>query len=251
MIQLHLGDCLDIFPTLEAGSIDAIVTDPPYCSGGFSEAQRTRANGQGLRSETIKRDGWFIGDNMGTAGLTWLLRIIAFESFRIVKPTGSLLVFCDWRMLSTLQPAIESAGLRYQALIVWDKGSMGLGTGFRSQHELVMHFTYGSPVYHNQSLGNVLKCGRQTEREHQTQKPEELLAALCSVVCPKGGTLFDPFMGSGTTGVVAVQNGMSFIGAERDTENYAIAEKRINDAEPMNRPLFKARNQTPLFASTE
>ena len=126
-VTLHRGDCLDVMRSIEAGSVDAVVTDPPYCAGSVSEASRTGAKGQGLRSQTLTRFGWFVGDNMGTAGITWLLRSIAVEAVRVLKPSGSLLVFCDWRMYSALQPAIESAGLRTQGLIVWDKGSMGAG----------------------------------------------------------------------------------------------------------------------------
>src|SRR5690348_8759808 len=137
-------------------SVDAIVTDPPYCSGGVNEASRTAAKYQGLRSDTARRMGWFIGDNMGTAGLVFLLRAIAFEAVRVVRPTGSLVVFCDWRMVTSIQPAIESAGVRFQNLLVWDKGHMGLGQGFRHRHELALHFTFGSPEYHDKGTANVL-----------------------------------------------------------------------------------------------
>jgi site-specific DNA-methyltransferase (adenine-specific) len=118
MSQIIHGDCLQAMMDLPDASIDAIVTDPPYCSGGVSEASRSAAKGQGLRSENITRFGWFIGDNMGTAGFIWLMRSVAFESIRLLKKSGSMLVFCDWRMVPNLAPAIESAGFRYQNMIV-------------------------------------------------------------------------------------------------------------------------------------
>jgi DNA modification methylase len=237
-VQLHLGDCLEFLKTLEPGSVDAVVTDPPYCSGGIGEAQRTRANGQGLRSENLRKFGWFVGDNMGTAGLAFLLRSIAAECLRIVRPSASMLVFMDWRMVPTLVPAIESAGLRYQDLVVWDKGSMGLGNGFRKQHELIAHFTFGSPKYHDRGTGNVIRCPRVADREHQTQKPEELISRLAAVVSSPGDTVLDPFMGSGTTGVACIRTGRKFIGCEIDPTYFAIAEKRI----------AAEREKTALFA---
>lgn len=248
--ELHLGDCLEVMQRLPDGSVDAIITDPPYCSGSISEAQRTRAPGQGLRSENIRRFGWFVGDNMGTAGLVWLLRSIATDATRLVKSTGSFLVFCDWRMLSSLQPAIESAGLRYQGLLVWDKESMGLGNGFRCQHELVLHFTMGSPEYHDKGTANVLRSRRviQEQREHQTQKPVDLLEKIVRVVSPRGGVILDPFMGSGTTGVACIAAGRHFIGIEKDATYYAIAEKRIAEAEGVG-TLFADVKQGELFAS--
>lgn len=232
MFDLHTGDCLDVMRTLDNASVDAVVTDPPYCAGAISEAKRTRAAGQGVRSENLRRFGWFVGDNMGTAGLVWLLRTVAIESVRLLKPSGSLLVFADWRMLTAIQPAIESAGLRYQGLVVWDKGSLGLGTGFRPQHELVLHFTAGSPEYHDRSTSNVLRCKRpaKSKRHHQTEKPVDLMRSLVRVVTPPGGTVLDPFMGSGTTGVACKLEGRSFIGIEREAEYVEIARRRIEAA---------------------
>jgi DNA modification methylase len=226
------GDALDLLREMDDAAADCLVTDPPYCAGAVSEAQRTRANGQGLRSENIRRLGWFVGDNMGTAGLAWLLRSVAVEALRVVKPSGSVVVFCDWRMMATLQPAIESAGLRFQNLLVWDKQSMGLGIGFRAQHELALHFTLGAPEYHDKGTGNVLRSKRVTadEREHQTQKPTDLMARIIRVVCPPGGLVLDPFAGSGSTGVAAIECGRSFLGFERDPDHVAVARQRLIDS---------------------
>lgn len=231
-VRLYRGDCFDALWDQPDGSVDAIVIDPPYCAGAISEAQRTQAPGQGLRSENIRKFGWFTGDNMGTAGLIWLLRTVAVESRRVVKPTGSLLVFCDWRMQANLQPAIEAAGLRYQGLVVWDKGAMGLGTGFRNQHELILHYTYGSPDYYAADVPNVIRCQlvRGDDREHQTQKPLPLMRDLVRVVTPPGGRVLDCFMGSGSTGLAAVQLEAGFVGAEADPAHYATALRRLRHA---------------------
>jgi len=123
------GDCLQLMADMPDGCIDAVITDPPYCSGSVSEASRTAAKGQGLRSENIQRMGWFVGDNMGTAGLVWLIRSMAVEALRLLKGRGSMLIFCDWRMVPNLIPAVESAGFRYQNLIVWDKTHMCASNG--------------------------------------------------------------------------------------------------------------------------
>jgi DNA modification methylase len=229
---LHHGEALDVLRTMPDASVDCIITDPPYCAGAISEAQRTRAIGQGLRSENLRRFGWFTGDNMGTAGLAWLLRSLAVESSRVVRDTGSFLVFCDWRMQSALQPAIESAGLRYQGLIVWDKESFGMGNGFRCQHELILHFTYGNPEYYDRATANVIRSSRipKDDREHQTQKPTDLIARLARVVSPDTGTVLDPFMGSGTTGVACMNTGRNFIGIEIDEGYFNIAKRRIEAA---------------------
>ena len=227
------ADCLSPLSEMPKGSVDALVTDPPYCSGAVSESQRTQSKGQGLRSETLRRLGWFVGDNMGTAGLCFLLRSVAAESATVVKDTGSMVFFCDWRMQSSLQPAIESAGLRYQGLIVWDKQSMGLGRGFRAQHELALHFTNGAPEYHNLGTPNILRCPRVTvdERIHQTQKPVDLLRQIVEVVAPVGGVDLDTFAGSGSTGVACVKSARRFIGFELSEEHAKNARTRLREAE--------------------
>ena len=227
--MIHHGDALSFLRDMPDRSVDALITDPPYCAGSVSEASRTAAKGQGLRSGNIKKLGWFVGDNMGTAGLVWLLRSVAVEAARVVRASGSVVVFCDWRMLASLQPAIESAGLRFQNLVVWDKGAMGLGLGFRAQHELAMHFTCGKPVYHDKSVGNVIRAKRvgPKEREHQTQKPLDLLTKIIEVTTPVGGKVLDPFAGSGSTGVAAVNAGREFIGVERDADHVATARRRL------------------------
>jgi DNA modification methylase len=215
------------------GSVDAVVTDPPYCSGGFSETSRKQAKGQGLRSETIRSEGWFTSDNMGTAGLVWLLRSVAAEAFRILRPASSMCVFTDWRQLVNVAPALESVGFRLSNIVVWDKGNAGLGQGFRAQHEMVLHLTKSGAKYHDCSTGNVLRVPRQSSatREHQTQKPVELMGRLVRVVAPVGGTILDPFCGSGSTGVAAANEGRGFVGIERSGEYCEIARRRIAEAQ--------------------
>lgn len=229
--RLILGDCRDILPTL--GKVDAVVTDPPYCSGGFNESGKQAAKGMGLRSETIRELGWFVNDNMTTAGLCWLMSCVAGWCRRRLKEGGTLTAFTDWRMAGHLAPAIEASGFRYQNLIVWAKPSAGLGRGFRAQHELALHFSNGTPEYHSASHGNVLSSGRvhSSEREHQTQKPVDLIAKIIETVSAEGQTVLDPFMGSGTTGVAAVAKARSFIGIELDPANFDIACRRIEEAQ--------------------
>lgn len=234
---LHLGDALEVMASLADGSVASVVMDPPYCSGSVGEAQRVSAKGQGLRSGNLQRFGWFTGDNMGTAGLVWLLRSIAFESVRLLRDGGSLCVFCDWRMVANLQPAIESAGLRFQNLLVWDKTAMGLGTGFRMQHELVLHFVKGVGDYHDRATSNVLRAKRvhASDREHQTQKPVDLMAQIIKVVTPPGELVLDPFAGSASTGVAALEGGYRFVGIERDAAYHAIATARLAAAQAPQR----------------
>ncbi len=234
---IYAGDALECLAGIPDRSIDALITDPPYCAGAISEAQRTRAKGQGLRSENIQRFGWFVGDNMGTQGLSWAMRHLAIMAAQRVRPSGSVLVFCDWRMMPALEPAIESGGLRYQNLVVWNKGSMGLGTGFRNQHELIMHFTLGAPEYHDKSIANVVAAKRVSisERCHQAEKPVDLLAQLVQVVAPPGGIVVDPFAGSCSIAVACKMLGRKYLCFEIDPDTTDLARERVRNTQP---PLF-------------
>ncbi|HBP20494.1 MAG TPA: site-specific DNA-methyltransferase [Planctomycetes bacterium] len=227
---LH-GDALDQLATLKPESVDAIVTDPPYCAGGFTEKGKQAARAMGVRHKTR----WFTGDNMGTAGLAFLLRAVACQACRILVPGGSLLVFCDWRMVPALAPALESAGLRHQNLVVWDKGSIGLGKGFRPRHELVLHFTKGGvkPRYFSKSGSNLIPCKRVPARKrvHPTEKPIELLERLIEVVTPEDGLVVDPFAGSGTCGEAALRAGRQWVGIERGRAFCATTSERLAQVE--------------------
>jgi site-specific DNA-methyltransferase (adenine-specific) len=182
-------------------------------------------------AETLRggRFSWFAADNMTTQGLVWLLRECAVQWARLLVDGGSAIVFCDWRMFPILAPALESSGLRYQNLLVWDKGSMGLGRGFRMQHELAIHLTNGVGKYYAADVGNVIQCRRvrEDEREHATQKPVDLLARMVSTVAPPDGLVIDPFCGSGSVGVACAATGRRFAGWELSDENAEIARRRI------------------------
>lgn len=226
---LYLGDALEVMDTLH--DVDALITDPPYCSGAATEAGRGAATHQGLRSETIRsgRFSWFGSDNMTTAGLCELLRAMCVRA--PIPDTGSILAFCDWRMVTMLAPAMESAGYRLRNLLVWDKGHFGTGTGFRPQHELILHLTRRAPKFYSASVGNVIRCARVgRDRDHPTQKPIDLIGELAEVVCPKDGIVLDPFMGSGSTGIAAVLSGRGFVGIECDKGHFDIACRRIREA---------------------
>jgi site-specific DNA-methyltransferase (adenine-specific) len=241
--RLILGDCLEVMEGLDHA--DSVITDPPYCSGAATEAGRGSATHQGLRSETMKsgRFKWFDSDNMTTAGLCELLRAMCVRA--PIPDGGSILAFCDWRMVTMLGPAMESAGYRLRNLVVWDKGHFGAGTGFRPRHELILHLSKRSPDFYSASVANVIQCPRVTrdDREHPTQKPVALMSELIAVVTPEGGTVLDPFMGSASTAVAAYALGRKFIGIERSPHHFDAACRRVEEAH--RSPTFFT--QSPTF----
>jgi site-specific DNA-methyltransferase (adenine-specific) len=102
-----------------------------------------------------------------------------------------------------------------------------------------MHMTTGAPEYYDKGTANVLAAKRvhASDRQHQTQKPVDLMRQLVRVVTPHGGLVVDPFMGSGSTGVAAVEEGRRFFGIERDPSHYQTAIDRLGQTIPPNTVL--------------
>lgn len=222
---LKYGDAIAEVKKLTAESVDAVIMDPPYCAGGYTEATK-QSSPKMISSSTL---GWFVNDNMTTGGLVWLLRELMIEFHRVVKVGGSVLVFCDWRMVPHLAPALESSGLQYRNEITWDKLSAGMGNGFRPRGEKILHFVKGKPVFYNRKIGTVITCKRITpkNKKHPTEKPQELLKDLLSVVSKEGDVILDPFMGSGSMAEASLKAGRQFIGIDRSEHYVDVARRRV------------------------
>jgi len=231
---LYLGDCLDVLEHVERA--DAVITDPPYCSGARTSASIAGRGGMSRGQRWAAAP--IANDRMTVTGFTWLIRQVAQASYRLLPEGGSFMSFIDWRQYPTLYAVVESVNFRAQQLVVWDKGDMALGNGFRNQHELIVHAAKGVPTIHNRGTPNVLRCKRiSSSEDHPTEKPVGIISPLLDVVTAPDDTILDPFMGSGTTGVAAVQNGRDFVGIEVDPTFFDIACKRIEDAQ-RQRDLF-------------
>jgi site-specific DNA-methyltransferase (adenine-specific) len=223
-ITIYHGDVLDVLADFDM-PVDAVVTDPPYASGTRLEAHKS-ASGAMLRAGRFA-DRPIELDQMTTTGFVWLMRAVAAGVRPLLPDGGSLLSFIDWRQWPNLVGALETCNYRVQGMIVWDKGSMGLGNGFRSQHELICHASKGVPAVHDRSVGNVLKAPRQEPVDHPSPKPVGLIERAIGVVTPPGGLVLDPFMGSGTTLRAAVNRGYRAIGIEAEERYCEIAARRL------------------------
>jgi DNA modification methylase len=211
---LYEGDCLEILPTL--GKVDAVVTDPPYSSGGFNEAGKASGS---IGTTGLKR---IQGDTMSTGGYFSMMRRVLRSSDAV-----ACYVFTDWRMWPFTTEAVELSGFRLRGMIVWNKGHGGMGARWKAQHELIC---WGTKVVSEmgEGLGNVVTFPRSGNESHPTEKPVALLEAL--IGNSEGEAALDPFMGSGTTGVACAKLGRSFIGIEIEPKYFDIACKRIEAA---------------------
>lgn len=232
---LYCGDCIEISRDLPEKSVDAVLTDPPYSSGTRREGAKSIR--KTMTRETEDED-WFSTDCLTTDGFWWLMHANALQWRRVLRDGSHVLAFIDWRMWPHMAGAIEAADLRRFGMLVWDKAHFGMGMYFRNQHELVMHFTNGKgkdAARHD--VGNVLRVKRVAgeDAEHLTQKPVELLERMLSVVTAPADTVFDPFMGSGSTGVACLNMGRKFVGIEVEPKYFETACERISMAHAQGR----------------
>ncbi|MPZ67754.1 MAG: site-specific DNA-methyltransferase [Pseudonocardiaceae bacterium] len=228
---LH-ADALTALPTLTPESVDCVLTDPPYNSGGRTPTERARQSTRGKYVSGSARHTLadFAGDNRDQRSYSYWLALVLAECLRACVPGGSCLVFSDWRQLPATSDALQAAGWTWRGIIVWRKPlNRPLRNGFRRECEYVLWGSSGpladrdQPVYLPGLLtGSQPRAGRR----HVTEKPVNVMAELVEI-CPPGGTILDPFTGSGTTGVAAVHAGRSFLGIEV-TDHYAeIANARV------------------------
>jgi DNA modification methylase len=206
--QLHLGDCLEILPTL--GRVDAVITDPPY---GIAYKNKRHDIRPRQYADVL------IGDNdpcVGQSVTDWAhgasIPVCVFAHHRH-----------PWRG-------------KWRNWLVWDKGGAVGGGGDRATcwkftWELIQVGGFGK--LNGQRDGSVLRfpIGQSNMRLHPTQKPIELMIYLIEKLTQPGATILDPFMGSGTTGVACIKTGRNFIGIEKDAGYYDIAQHRLASEE--------------------
>jgi len=226
---IYHGDSLEILGALAgdlSGEVSAVVMDPPYASGGRKEAGK-KTSGAMVRGGAWKERP-IKNDQMTTIGFVFLLRSIVLRCSPLLVDGGAVLSFIDWRNWPNLVGVLETCDLRVNGMVVWDKSSMGLGNGFRNQHELVAFASKGSPNIFHRGTPNVLDVKRDRRKDHPSPKPVELMDKIIRVVTGEGGLVLDPFMGSGATLEAAQKRGAFSIGIEMEEEFCEIAAKRLD-----------------------
>ncbi|MFC7869646.1 DNA-methyltransferase [[Kitasatospora] papulosa] len=232
---LHHGDALTLLPTLDT-PVDAVICDPPYNSGGRTMTERTRRTArEKYLSEARRNHGFDLGDFTGDnrdqrSYLAWLSLTLA-QCHRLTRPGGAALVFSDWRQLPVTTDALQAAGYTWRGIAVWHKPNARPQPGrLRQNCEFIVWGSNGAmvpgndPVYLPGMFSGSQPSGKN--RQHITQKPESVMRELVRIV-PAGGTVLDPFTGSGTTGVAALAEGRHFVGIEQSASYADIARPRL------------------------
>ena len=201
-VSLYLGDCLEVLPELGAGSVDAVVTDPPYGIGdkyGAWDAPHGKAR---LWNKERKWDRLTPELTQTVESLASLARFVIIWGghYYSMPPSRCWLV---WDKMQAFSGA--------ESELAWTNLALPIRTCRMSRID----------AYWNQAI---------YRKEHPTEKPVQLMS-WCLSFLPKDTTVLDPFFGSGTTGVACVQTGRRFIGIEIDEGYFKIAKQRIIQAQ--------------------
>ena len=191
---LH-GDSLQIIRQFEPNSFDAIITDPPYASGGSSQTTKNRSTSE--KYSSMSKDKAlpdFDSDQMDQ--LSWMFWTAAWlqDARSIAKPGAPVCLFIDWRQLPAMTLALQWAGWTWRGVAVWDKVASRPQKGrFRQQSEyIVWGFNGKMPLERNVGcLPGVFRYPNPQNRIHVTEKPLQLMRDVVQI-CKPGGRILDP-----------------------------------------------------------
>lgn len=234
-VELYCGDCLEILPQLPAGSVDAVVTDPPYgIETKFGEIATRAGYGDGKGKGTRKLQ--FAWDGPGVRHVSHEGLCLAFE---LCQASAACVVWTGFDAANCYADAARRYGFTVKPM-AWIKKCpppAGFGCWWPSAFELGF-YGYRRGAW----FGDTDVCRRNTWEHdsyrhgqpgkvgHPTQKPLALMNHHVASIVPPHGLCIDPFMGSGTTGVACVKTGRKFIGIEKEPKYFDIAVKRIEEA---------------------
>ena len=230
--QVITGDCLEVMRGLDAGSVDAVITDPPY-GIGYASSWTTRMNGEPRKTRANFGADVFDAD--------WIP-----DAYRVLKDDAYLYCFTRWDVAHLWRDAFLAAGFKMGQRLVWDKAHWKMGDlrHYGSQVEDVLVVYKGGPAMFPGGIGrrgNLFRFSSgylpEGQVDHPTQKPVALMTQFVNDSTRPGDLILDPFCGSGTTGVACVQTGRRFIGIEIDEGYATIARGRIAKAAEQARQL--------------
>lgn len=265
---LFFGDCMDLIRRIPDGSVDLTISSPPYCMG--KEYERSRSVEDFIAAHSVilpeivrvTRDGGSIGWQVG---------------YHVSKNSAYPLDYPVFSILSGIK------GVTFRNRIIWTFGfGMNQTARFSGRHETVLWFTKGMDYFFDldavripqkypdkrhykgprkgelscnpkgKNPGDVweipnVKANHVEKLNHPCQFPVGLAERFVRATCPKQGVVFDPYMGSASSGVAAIHNGRRFLGAELDTRYEVMAYERLvaahNGASPFrpaDRPVYIA-----------
>lgn len=224
-IKLMYGDCLDRLKEIKDNSIDLIITDPPYkLSTGGRTGPKTPKGGIFTENHQEFKDGTIFKHNSIKFN-EWVP-----EVFKKLKDNSHIYIMSNGRNLKDLLTEMDKHG-NYKNIISWDKGNVTPNRNYMQRIEFIVLYGKGKcRGINDMGKANLISIKNEIGRKvHPTQKPVELMKELILNSSNPNDLILDPFLGSGSTGVAAIQENRNFIGIEKDKNYFKIARDRIQN----------------------
>lgn len=254
-IKLLKGDALELVKEVKPKSVDLVFADPPYNLSG--ENYLTCKSG---KIAVCDKGSWDQIENIHEFNRKWVE-----ECIRVLKDDGTIWISGTLHNHPSIGKVLKELSLWIINDIVWFKPNappLIQKNRFVPSTELIWVASKSKKYYFNYEMAKRLSNGKQMRNlwtipaqrhktPHPTEKPEKLLIRIILIGSKEGNTILDPFMGSGTTGVVAKRLNRNFLGIEIDDSYFQIAKKRIKNTHTESNLLkflreMKSNNKSQL-----
>lgn len=224
---LYEGDALDLLPQVPDGSVDLIVTDPPFAID--FKAQRLNYNRTG--SNVLEGYREIPEEEYGDFTRRWIA-----EAERVLSSTGSMYIFSGWNRLRDILEGIDDAGLTTVNHLIW-KYQFGVFTKkkYVTSHYHILfvvkdpkRYTFNKIDHYPEDVWVINREYWKGRKKTPTKLPSELVKKILSYSSNPGDLVLDPFLGSGTVAVVSRQEGRHFLGFEVVPEYCAFARAALS-----------------------
>ena len=242
-ITITQGDCLELFDGIADGSVDAIITDPPFgISQDKREIDRSNASSPSMRRDSSVRLDFGEWDKFASRELfVDFTRKWMYHAARKLKDGGSFVSFFDQANISLLNWIGEECGIVTRTMFTWHKTNPVPSMqqcNYLSSCEWVFIGSKGKDWTFNFTKQNAMHNFFETANksvygltDHPNEKPLALMEHFVKVHTREDDIVLDPFVGSGTTAVACHNTFRRFVGFERDEVYCAMAKKRVENAE--------------------
>jgi site-specific DNA-methyltransferase (adenine-specific) len=219
VVSLAQMDAVEWLAAMPAGSVDLVITDPPYES---LEKHRAIGTTTRLKQSKSSSNPWFrVFPNQRFGELF-------AQIHRVLARNAHFYLFTDPETAFIAKPLAEAAGFKFWKPLIWDKQSIGMGYHYRSRYEMILFFEKGKRRLHDLGTADILAAPR-VRNGYPAEKPPRLSEVLIEQSTDPGALVVDPFMGSASVGVAALNVGRRFAGNDIADESLALARSRLHD----------------------
>nr|WP_320162521.1 site-specific DNA-methyltransferase [uncultured Methanoregula sp.] len=221
------GDALKLLPKVPSGTVDLIITDPPFAID--FKAQRLNYNRKG--SNVIEGYQEIPEEEYGSFTRSWMA-----EAARVLAPSGSMYVFSGWNRLRDILEGLDAAGLTTINHLIW-KYQFGVFTKkkYVTSHYHILFvvkdpkkYTFNKIDHYPEDVWVINREYWKGKMKTPTKLPPEIVRKILLYSSNPGNLVLDPFLGSGTVAIVAQQEGRHFLGFEVVPEYCAFARASLS-----------------------